>query len=60
MPPNLLVPCNGPQVLPDGKPLTLALVMLKDAKELNDCKEKHRALSEVVKFREKLTEISKD
>lgn len=59
MPANLLIPCDGPQVLKDGKPLTLALVMLNDAKSLNECKARHHALSEVIKFREKLTEIAK-
>jgi hypothetical protein len=33
--------------------------MLNDAKSLNECKARHHALSEVIKFREKLTEIAK-
>lgn len=60
IPASLLQECRLPQALPDGRPATVAKVLLQDSEDLLDCRERHKALVEVVKFRDQLLNSHKE
>ena len=54
IPANLLQQCREPLALKDGRPQTAVNVLTQDAEDLLQCFTRHKALVEVVKFREQL------
>lgn len=60
IPANLLQECRKPEALPDGRPATLARILLQDAEDLLACRDRHKALVEVIKFRETLYNAHKE
>lgn len=60
IPANLLQECREPMALKDGRPSTVAQVLLQDAEDLLQCRDRHRALVDTVKFREKVLNSHKE
>jgi hypothetical protein len=60
IPASLLQECREPMVLKDGRPGTVAQVLLQDAEDLHQCRDRHKALVEVLKFRERLYDSHKE
>lgn len=60
IPPSLLQECRLPLALPDGRPATVSRILLQDSEDLLDCRERHKALVEVVKFRDQLLNSHKE
>lgn len=60
IPASLLQECREPMALKDGRPATVARVLLQDAEDLLQCRDRHRALVEVLKFRERLYDSHKE
>lgn len=58
IPANLLTPCPPLDPLTDGKPESVAKQMLQDSRAYLECKDKHRLLTETIKFRESI--LTKD
>lgn len=60
IPANLLQLCRTPEALPDGRPSTTSRILLQDAEDLWACHDRHKALVEVVKFREQIYNSHKE
>lgn len=60
IPSNLLQECRQPQTLPSGRPQAVVDALLMDAEDLQACFARHKALVEVVKFREQLYNAHKE
>jgi hypothetical protein len=60
IPENLLAECLEPIALPNGRPKVLKDVLLLDSIDLLACRDKHKALVEVIRFRERVKNAHKE